>query len=163
MKKIIIKKSNKFKVYYLKVKNALYNNKKLIVINNYNVLNSKSKELNRMLQTRLINNNVVRGLKLKFPISGLSKIIKFKSLSELNTTLITLSENKSFFDVVLVKIYNKIYNLTKISDLFFKSGFISNKKKFLLRNLTTYVTNLNFLQQNFVSTLINFFTILHRK
>lgn len=163
MKKIIIKKSNKFKVYYLKVKNALYNNKKLIVINNYNVLNSKSKELNKTLQTRLINNNVVRGLKLQFPISGLSKIIKFKSLSQLNDTLVTLSEHKSFFDIVLVKIYNKVYNVSKVSNLFLKSNFITNKKKFLFRNLANYVSNLNFLQQNFILTLINFFTILNRK
>lgn len=163
MKKIIIKKSNKFKVFYLKVKSALFNNKKLIVVNNYNVLNVKSKELNKILKTRLINNNVVRGLKLKFPVSGLSKIIKFKKLSELDIVISTLISNKAFFDIVLIKIFDRIYNLTKFNNLFLKSTFLMNKKKFLNVNLISYITNFNFFQSNFFSALFNFLTILNNK
>lgn len=162
MKKVIIKKGNKFKVFYLKIKNALFKNQKLVIVNNYNVLNVKSKELNKTLKTKLINNNVIRGLKLEFPVSGLSKIIKFHYLSELNNNLVLLENNKTFFDTVLVKIYNQIYNLTKLSTLLV-NNFVKNKKKFLVLRLTNYVTNLNFLHLHFFSISVRFFTLLKMK
>jgi hypothetical protein len=156
-KKKLVKKADALRLYAYRVKNLIQKNK-LVIFNNFSTINIESKQINKMLNSKVINNNIVQGLKIEFPIGGLTKIAYFKNIEEFNK-IKNLIFNHPLFKIVFVKIYDKLYTINKflisVDSKETKINFFKTLTKNSLKNYLFF--NLKF------SNLINRFYILLQK
>lgn len=160
MSLILKKKKINFNSKSLKIKTLITLQKKLnfskyLIVNNLNNYNLESLKLDLNLNAKLIN--TAQSRVLKFPFSGITKIIFYSNLIDLNEKLKTIFNFPNFYKIIGVKFNTKFFSIKKVQNYALtnslKKDFFSKKEILNLKN-----SNFFFLRR-FCFLIFNFLKI----